>query len=146
MLKHELNSEKLLGIRKAMMRRHKSLLVDKSELEKIEKNEALPLVNLGDMAYMGPLSIGNPPQQFMVIYDTGSTDLWVPSANCSDVACNNKNSYNNSASSTYETDGRAYSIQYGSGAVSGFASKVIITYRVLYPELISCRILWRLVA
>jgi hypothetical protein len=117
-----------MGIRKAMMRRHKSLLVDKSELEKLEKNDAVPLINLSDMAYMGPLSIGTPPQHFKVIYDTGSTDLWVPSANCSDVACINKNAYNSTASSTYVHDGRAYSIQYGSGAVSGFASKVPSNY------------------
>jgi saccharopepsin len=75
-----------------------------------------------DMQFFGPVSVGTPGQVFQVVYDTGSSNLWVPSSTCG-ISCYLKPRYQSTASSTYVANGTIFQILYGSGPVSGFISQ-----------------------
>ncbi|KAK5905545.1 hypothetical protein CgunFtcFv8_001498 [Champsocephalus gunnari] len=85
------------------------------------------MTNDADLAYYGIISIGTPPQSFKVIFDTGSSNLWIPSIYCNSRACNNHDKFNPSTSSTYRNNGHALRIQYGTGSMTGFLGYDTVT-------------------
>jgi len=50
--------------------------------------------------YYGQVSVGTPPQSFLVVFDTGSGNLLLPSKECTSDACTGHKRYDSSLSST----------------------------------------------
>lgn len=79
------------------------------------------LINFRNVQYYGAIYIGTPPQQFTVLFDTGSSNLWIPSINCAN--CDALNYFDGKKSSTYIRNGKSFSIVYGRGQVTGILGK-----------------------
>ena len=79
---------------------------------------------------MGPISVGTPTQTFQVVYDTGSSNLWVPDAKCTTLpACADDAKFYSAKSSTYSAivPQRDYFLPYGSGVCAGFLGNDTVT-------------------
>ncbi|NXH74833.1 PEPA protein, partial [Hydrobates tethys] len=83
------------------------------------RRSAEPLQNYLDNSYYGTISIGTPPQEFTVIFDTGSSNLWVPSVYCSSMSCSDHKRFNPADSSTFVSTNDSLYIAYGTGSMSG---------------------------
>ncbi|CAF1094261.1 unnamed protein product [Adineta steineri] len=85
------------------------------------------LINEADGYFFGMIYIGTPRQLFLIDFDTGSSDLWVPSSKCSSQ-CNQFHKYTSSASTTYVANGESFSITYGDdSSASGIFSIDTVT-------------------
>ncbi|KAM4677417.1 cathepsin E-A-like [Discoglossus pictus] len=73
--------------------------------------------------YYGEISIGTPPQNFTVVFDTGSSNFWIPSAYCISEACSLHERFNSFQSTSYEHGGVPFSIHYGTGQLAGVTGK-----------------------
>lgn len=86
----------------------------------------VPQNNSQDIYYYGPITIGTPPQPFVVLFDSGSANLFVPSIDCdpSNYPCNQHHRYNASASSTYKDLNQTFNM---ASWATGYQAQDIVT-------------------
>lgn len=88
-----------------------------------QQNENIILRDLQNAQYYGSIKVGTPPQEFQVVFDTGSSDLWIPSKACESSNCKTKTKFDKSMSSSFQNVPVGamshFTIQYGSGPVLG---------------------------
>ncbi|KAI0677640.1 acid protease [Trametes maxima] len=81
------------------------------------KRGAVPLTDQAfDLEWTGPITIGNPGQNFTMDFDTGSSDLWVPAAACQ--SCSNHSLYDPAKSSSSTKYNGTFAIHYGDGSTA----------------------------
>lgn len=104
--------------------------VARRNLRGVGDGENEQIKDYANAQYFGSVSIGSPPQSFQVIFDTGSSNLWVPKVGCTHCGIPfiaPKSKYNHDTSDTYNKDGGEFNIMYGSGSVTGFFSMDDVT-------------------
>ncbi|XDB65903.1 hypothetical protein AB1E18_019213 [Capra hircus] len=95
-------------------------IVNLSQISSPDSNLTIrPLRNIVDMLYVGNITIGTPPQEFQVVFDTGSSDLWVPSVFCQSLACATKVMFIHLQSSTFRPTQKVFNIEYNPGRMKG---------------------------
>jgi len=85
--------------------------------------EHVSVTDFMNAQYFIDITVGTPPQSFTVVPDTGSSNLWMYSKSCWAIPCWYHALYDSKKSSTYEKDGQAFDITYGSGSIKGSVSK-----------------------
>ncbi|KAI8988764.1 aspartic peptidase domain-containing protein [Pilobolus umbonatus] len=91
------------------------------------------LYNANAREYLIELGVGTPVQYFNVTLDTGSSDLWIPSVECSRKICPYSR-FNALKSTSFNRTGASFNIQYGSGSAHGHIGYDTITLKG-YPSL-----------
>ncbi|KAK9525979.1 hypothetical protein VZT92_016642 [Zoarces viviparus] len=81
------------------------------------------IYNFMDAQYYGEINLGSPQQNFSVVFDTGSSDLWVPSTYCVSQACALHRRFKAFESTSFHHDGRTFGIHYGSGHLLGVMAR-----------------------
>ncbi|KAM3239464.1 cyprosin isoform X1 [Capsicum annuum] len=88
------------------------------------KDEVVYLKNYMDVQYFAEIGIGSPPQYFAVVFDTGSSNLWVPSSKCIfSIGCYLRSRYRSRLSTTYTKIGKRCKIPFGTRSVRGLFSQ-----------------------
>ena len=91
----------------------------------------LELKNFANSQYFGYISIGTPPQNFKIIFDTGSSNLWVQSSLCKTQGCLQHKGFDHRISSSFHKHLinhkiPVFSIKYGTGKILGKYVKDVV--------------------
>ena len=104
------------------LRRQKEMLEHKY-FYTASSGEDIPVTDYMNTQYFVEVDIGTPSQKFTMVPDTGSSNVWVYSSECTTRVCTEHPTYNHAKSSTYKANGERFDISYGSGSVKGTVSQ-----------------------
>lgn len=111
-----------------------------------KKKHLLNLKNFANSQYYAQIEIGTPPQKFKVIFDTGSSNLWVQSKQCKTAGCAQHEGFDYTKSLTFLKhyvmrygsklpQVSAFSVKYGTGLISGeFAKDKVTVAGITVPD------------
>lgn len=76
------------------------------------------------IGFHGIIYVGTPPQKFRVLFDTGSSDLWIPAGSCQTSTCRVHQGFSPINSSTFKNLHESFEITYIKGSLSGALGRV----------------------
>lgn len=85
------------------------------------------LTDINNSQYVGTIAVGTPPQDFKVIFDTGSSNLWINSDECNSLACQVHREFHPRHSSSYRKLDIDMNVQFGTGEIDGFLAQDTFT-------------------
>jgi len=84
------------------------------------KEFSMHLSDIKNSQFVGTIQVGDPGQSFDVIFDTGSSNLWINSIECQSPACLIHHRFDHARSHTYKSVGMDMSVRFGTGSIDGF--------------------------
>jgi len=96
------------------------------------KEYKLPLIDINNSQYVGRIQVGSPrrgrkQQEFDVIFDTGSSNLWLNADSCQSEGCLVHRRFHPRQSKTYKKLPVEMSVQFGTGSIEGFLAQDTFT-------------------
>lgn len=88
------------------------------------------LSDYSNAQYFGSVTIGTPPQKFKILFDTGSSNLWVPCSDCpsSNLACKLHDQFDCKKSTTCVKTTTPFEIHYGTGSMTGSVDQDVVCF------------------
>ncbi|XP_057583134.1 pregnancy-associated glycoprotein 2-like [Hippopotamus amphibius kiboko] len=78
-----------------------------------------PLRNYLDLCYIGNITIGTPPQEIRVVFDTSSSFMWVPAIYCHNPFCRTHDFFKPQLSTTFKFSDQSFNLKYSTGMIVG---------------------------
>lgn len=75
--------------------------------------------NIPGLYWTGSIAVGTPPQEFSVVFDTGSADLVLPGTGCIYSMCRDIRTYDPAKSTTSEDEDMRFSVTYADASARG---------------------------
>lgn len=94
-----------------------------SEFKARVTNFKIGLREISNSQYVGEIAIGSPKQVSNVVFDTGSSNLWVTSSTCTSQSCNLHKQFDATKSSSFQPMDEEMDVTFGTGQISGSLAK-----------------------
>lgn len=95
---------------------HKSRFTHHTQHQSIYK---VKLTDINNSQFVGEIFVGEPGQAFRVIFDTGSSNLWINGDKCTDEACMMHRRFHPGDSGTFTQLDTDMDVTFGTGSISG---------------------------
>ena len=86
----------------------------------------IPLVNFLNAQFYGEAQLGTPAQTLKIMFDSGSSNMFVLAPNCTGLACWGRTYYNYTLSDSFFLNGSHIRLDFGSGNFTGFIGADIV--------------------
>ncbi|RWS30870.1 lysosomal aspartic protease-like protein, partial [Leptotrombidium deliense] len=86
---------------------------------KVSRKTNSELIGIDKLQYYTEIFVGTPPKKFKVLFDTGSSLLWIPSHQCTYTCVGHHKFSCNESSTCISVENHVFNFNYGSGKVKG---------------------------